>query len=407
MDDVAFPFAVAHVDRDHYALIAQLVAVVSEDRAQLRRMVYELARRKLRRDLYPQFEEGDWTGIRAQMELLEAAINQVEFDCAPKSLTFAAEPRPDYPACADDFGSVRSPRVATKDSPATRLPFAHVPEPPGFLPSQKAIADDFFSKAERLGTRLRSALWWQFQLMLAAMLAVAAYAAIEGRSLSGLLQTASGSHQSGRPAVARVASSNKAQAPGRSDDNTRAASPHPPARPGMTLPGEYGGFAFANGRLTELELLPMRVPDQRVAISPAISTPSRTHLPAGKLEFVLFRRDLANTAPDRVAVRVIAQVTRALTFDPSGKPATAKIADTWVVRSNAYQMRVAPVPENPEMITIRPDPPDFVFPAGRYALVLKGAAYDFTIDGPATDPAHCLERTDALVAPIYTECRAP
>jgi hypothetical protein len=118
----------------------------------------------------------------------------------------------------------------------------------------------------------------------------------------------------------------------------------------------------------------MRVPDQRVAISPAISTASRTHLPPGKLEFVLFRRDLANTAPDRIAVRVIAKVVRALTFDPSGKAATSKIADTWVVRSNAYQMRVAPVAENPEMITVRPDPPDLTLPAGRYALVLKGAA---------------------------------
>ena len=104
-------------------------------------------------------------------------------------------------------------------------------------------------------------------------------------------------------------------------------------------------------------------------------------------------------------MRVIAQVVRALTFDPSGKPTTAKIPDTWVVRSNAYQMRAAPVPENPEMITIRPDPPDFIFPARRYALVLKGAAYDFTVDGPITDPAHCLERTDALASPIYTECR--
>jgi hypothetical protein len=146
---------------------------------------------------------------------------------------------------------------------------------------------------------------------------------------------------------------------------------------------------------------------RRVAISPAISTPSRTHLPAGKLEFILFRRDLANTAPDRVAVRVIAQVRSALTFDPSGKPSTANLPDTWVVRGSGYQMRVAPVPENPEMITIRPDPPDFVFPAGRYALVLKGAAYDFTVDGPATDAAHCLERTDTLPAPIYNECRMP
>src|SRR5262249_39919058 len=84
---------------------------------------------------------------------------------------------------------------------------------------------------------------------------------------------------------------------------------------------------------------------------------------------------------------------------------TAPIADTWVVRSNAYQMRVAPVPENPEMVIIRPNPPDFIFPAGRYALVLKDTGYDFTIDGPTTDAAHCLERTDALASPIYNECR--
>jgi len=53
---------------------------------------------------------------------------------------------------------------------------------------------------------------------------------------------------------------------------------------------------------------------------------------------------------------------------------------------------------------IRPDA-DIVFPAGRYALVLKGVAYDFIIDGPLTDPVHCLERTDALNAPVYAECR--
>jgi hypothetical protein len=207
--------------------------------------------------------------------------------------------------------------------------------------------------------------------------------------------------------VVSAANSDNAQAPGPSNGTARAASVRRPTGPNMPLPNEYGGFALANGQLTELDLLPMRVPDQRVAISPAISTPGRTHLPAGKLEFVLFRRDLANIAPDRVAVRVIAQVVRALTFDPSGNPTSAKIADTWVVRSNAYQMRVAPVPESPEMIVIRPDPPDLVLPAGRYAMVLKGAGYDFTIDGPTTDAAHCLERTDALGSPIYNECRTP
>jgi hypothetical protein len=159
------------------------------------------------------------------------------------------------------------------------------------------------------------------------------------------------------------------------------------------MPREYGAYAISNGQLTQLDVLPIRVPDERVAISSIISTRSRTHLPAGQ-----------NSAPDRVFVRVVAQVARALTFDSRGKPTTHDVENSWVVRSNSYQVRVAPIADHPEMIVIRPDT-DLVFPAGRYALVLKGVAYDFIIDGPLTDPAHCLERTDALNAPVYTECR--
>ena len=67
-------------------------------------------------------------------------------------------------------------------------------------------------------------------------------------------------------------------------------------------------------------------------------------------------------------------------------------------------MRVGPLADNPEMIVIRSELADFLLPAGRYVLVLKGIGYDFTIDGPVTDAAHCLERTEALNAPIYSEC---
>ena len=55
-------------------------------------------------------------------------------------------------------------------------------------------------------------------------------------------------------------------------------------------------------------------------------------------------------------LRVIARVVRALKFDTGGKPMTTNIDDAWVVRSNSYQMRVAPIADNPEMILIRPDP---------------------------------------------------
>jgi hypothetical protein len=125
------------------------------------------------------------------------------------------------------------------------------------------------------------------------------------------------------------------------------------------------------------------------------------------VQFVVFRRGLAADAPDRVSLRVVAQVTRALTFDATGKPSLKNVDQSWVVRSNSYQMTVAPVADNPEMILIRPDPPELLLPAGRYALVLKDGAYDVTLDGPISDRAHCLERTDALDAPIYTECPNP
>ena len=77
--------------------------------------------------------------------------------------------------------------------------------------------------------------------------------------------------------------------------------------------------------MIELPQMAMRVPDPRVAISPSISTPSQAHFPTGKLQFVIFRRDLANSAPDRVSLRVVARVARVLTFDTHGKPTTSKV----------------------------------------------------------------------------------
>jgi hypothetical protein len=60
--------------------------------------------------------------------------------------------------------------------------------------------------------------------------------------------------------------------------------------------------------------------------------------------------------------------------------------------------------DNPEMIVIEPENSNFSFPAGRYAMVLQGTAYDFSVAGPVTDMAQCLERTDAVDVPVYSEC---
>ena len=160
-----------------------------------------------------------------------------------------------------------------------------------------------------------------------------------------------------------------------SDDTAR------PRAAEIPTPSEYGAYAVVNGKLTELGQLPIKVPDPRVAISAPITVPSQAHLSSGQLQFVVFRRDLKDNAPDRVSVRVVAQVMRALTFDSKGHAKTTDVEQSWVIRNHSYQMRVAPLGDNPEMIVIRSDPADFVFPAGRYALVLKGVGYDFTVDG--------------------------
>lgn len=173
----------------------------------------------------------------------------------------------------------------------------------------------------------------------------------------------------------------------------------------IPIPTSYGVYAVNHGQLTDLQTLPIRVPDERVGISALFSTPSETTLRDGRLQFVAFRRDLANNAPDRVMVRLVARVMHALTFDAKGHAKLVNVEASWGVRSNHYQMQVAPVNDNPEMIIIRPMNPNFVFPAGRYALVLQGSAYDFTVAGQITDTAQCLERTDALNMPVYSECR--
>jgi hypothetical protein len=57
------------------------------------------------------------------------------------------------------------------------------------------------------------------------------------------------------------------------------------------------------------------------------------------------------------------------------------------------------------MVLVHPDTASFAFPSGRYALIVKGIGYDFSVDGLQTDPAHCLELTETLEAPVYSECK--
>ena len=175
---------------------------------------------------------------------------------------------------------------------------------------------------------------------------------------------------------------------------------------GFPLPSVYGIYAVSAGQLHELEPLLGRVPDQRVFMSTPVKTPSRTVLPDGRAVFIIYRRDAANGAPERVSVRVIAKVLRAMTFN-AGQASTMNVQDTWTIRNISYDFRVAPLGEGSEMLIIRPESEDFVFPAGRYGLVIKGQAYDFTIAGAIIESAQCLEGIKAENGTFYSECRRP
>jgi hypothetical protein len=170
------------------------------------------------------------------------------------------------------------------------------------------------------------------------------------------------------------------------------------------LPRLYGIYAINSGRLFELESLPGQAPDPRIAVSAAIPRPSHTTLPDGRVAFLLFRRDMASNIPERVSVRVVAKIKRSIA---AAEERAAGPEDAWTIRNIAVDFRVAPVEHNKEMVLLLSEKSDFTLPAGRYALILKGQAYDFTVAGPISDPAQCLERVEAANGSFFHECQVP
>lgn len=185
------------------------------------------------------------------------------------------------------------------------------------------------------------------------------------------------------------------------------ATPEPEDNPDhIPLPTVYGVFALDDGKLTTLNPLVGRVPDPRVAISGAIMKPSTVTLPDGKLQFVVYRRDMATLGADHFDVRVVAKVMQKMTFD-SGKVAISQEDDAWTIRNISYPFSVAPIPGKPDMLILRPQKEDFVFPPGRFGLVLNSQAYDFSVAGEITDPNQCLQRIEATNGSFYSPCQPP
>ena len=178
----------------------------------------------------------------------------------------------------------------------------------------------------------------------------------------------------------------------------------PPAKSATLRPTDYGIYAISDDALFDLSLFPGRPPDIRIAVSPTLTTPSRTILPNGHPKFIVFSRDIASSIADRAEVRIIAKIAREFSANIAGKKA---VDDAWVIRNISFPFRSSPVNDNPEMRELHSEDPALELTPGRYALVLKTQAYDFSVEGNVVDPRQCIERIVGSTGIFYSDCKNP
>ncbi len=374
-----------HAQEVEFALIlSRMINTVKEDPVQLRLSIYEFARARLQIDT-SWAEEAERERFSAA---LETAIQGVEQFSARRDEKERLQP------------PTPSPQIALGASPAEPPATSMVTIHQINSAPKSVVLKEVYSRPEaesiaQAQTRVLLSTLARFAIGILLFGTVAGLAIYSQRT--SLLGT---SARAPSPAtlVAKPAIPDPAQQSLVTGAVSQGALPFP-------LPTDYGVYALNDAKLSELNVLQEQVPDKRIAMSTPINQSSRTTLPDGKARFVVFRRDLVGSAPDRIEVRVVARVVRALTFDAKGKASFTPVSDAWNIRNLSYEFRVRPISGNPEMLMVQAENPDFVLPAGRYVLALRNQGYDFTVAGKVTDPSQCLERTDAANGTFYSDCQ--
>jgi hypothetical protein len=373
--------ATTHPEVEFALVLARTIESIKSDPEQLRGAVYELARQKLRE----QFSHEDASQVTHLTAALEVAIQGVEAHSRKDADRQALAFNPSAPPAITDRRYPANVEVLEPAASETyRDSLTHAP-PPRWItdPDEKPSA-----KRVSFGAPLR------FMLVVGVLLVAVALVLQRSGQLTRFWSA---------PSVEAAREISPGQSPVPADPHP--AAPEPP-KPTQLLPASFGVYAIDGDKLYELEPLPGRAPDVRVAVSAVVQTPSQTIVPDGSLRFIVYRRDSGNSAPDQADVRVVAKIQQATTFDAAGKPVIGKAEeDNWVIRNISVPYRTAPVKDNAEMYEVKSRDPDATLSPGRYALVVKSQAYDFTVAGTVTDDRQCLARLAAANGTFYSACQ--
>ena len=396
---------------DYYAILQDAIRSTRQNSAQLRALVYERFRFNLKRDVLFGHSTMGLADVVRQINDFELAVARIEANAVdeqpvtrerlgpfarertePRDRERTAVPDRERTAPAERERTERREIVRARAPDAVQI----LPPPPikplyaRLPPHQRADNSQFARLTEEFIRHLR--LTNKFVAI--AFVAMTIIGSVIITLLWPTHKPPSRLETAGRPTQTADAT------PGDAADDSAAQTKVP-----FPLPNSFGIYVLSNDKLTELQPLPISIPDARIALSAEISVPSPTTISDAKPAFILFRRDLLNNAPQKIFLRVIARMARETTI-VNGKAGTTNTEGTWRVRNISRELKIAPIPGQREMVIARLDD-DVSLAAGRYALVLNRTGYDFEIQGPPSSAAFCLEKFETANGAMFNQCRAP
>ena len=440
-DQVAGESAASSAYRDYFTILTNVISEVSRDPTQQRKLVYALARLKAEA-LLSLTSESTTLPVKMLLKLehtleLEEAIDRIEAMVRDEPHKLIAAPRSldatkqfdtlldddkstgHKPKDLDEIDLPLSQTSARSDSPTDLAVIIPPAQPPIRLPQLHGMLidqlppwlDRIRSTLHRLEYDPKEKSYWIrpgllsfLQLTAAVVFGVALYVGVAGwvqisrqstpNSAQSSTATTAAASAAAPPSAMSTMTVHGAQAP------LPAALQAPPLP--FPVPTSFGVYAVNGDKLIELTKLPIKIPDPRILVSAEISQPSHAVVESGDVKFIVFRRDLVNSAPSTASVRVVARVTRNMKF-VHGKPTYVPLPHSWRIRAKSFDFNVSPLQGRPEMILIRPAP-GVDLPAGRYALDLNGYGYDFTVAGPVKSPDQCLEQVEVTNGSVLSPC---